>query len=63
VSSRRRHEARLTTLPAVRDGRVHESDVFGVTAGNNHNPTLLNVPWQLDRQRAVLERVSTSGSN
>jgi iron complex transport system substrate-binding protein len=42
-------------VPAVRDGRVFESDVFGATAGNN--PTLLNVPWQLQQQRAVLERV------
>jgi iron complex transport system substrate-binding protein len=45
-------------LPAVRDGRVCESDVFGATAGNN--PTLLNVPWQLERQRAVLERVAAA---
>jgi iron complex transport system substrate-binding protein len=45
-------------LPAVRDGRVFESDVFGATAGNN--PTLLNVPWQLEQQRAVLERVAAS---
>jgi iron complex transport system substrate-binding protein len=45
-------------LPAVRDGRVYESDVFGATAGNN--PTLLNVPWQLERQRDVLERVAGS---
>jgi iron-siderophore transport system substrate-binding protein len=46
-------------VPAVRDGRVFESDVFGATAGNN--PTLLNVPWQLERQRAVLERVAAGG--
>jgi iron complex transport system substrate-binding protein len=45
-------------VPAVRDGRVYETDVFGATAGNN--PTLLNVPWQLERQRAVLERVAVS---
>ncbi|TWF76102.1 iron complex transport system substrate-binding protein [Pseudonocardia hierapolitana] len=45
-------------VPAVRDGRVFESDVFGATAGNN--PTLLNVPWQLEQQRAVLERVAVS---
>jgi iron complex transport system substrate-binding protein len=45
-------------VPAVRDGRVFESDVFGATAGNN--PTLLNVPWQLERERAVLERVAAS---
>jgi iron complex transport system substrate-binding protein len=45
-------------VPAVRDGRVFESDVFGATAGNN--PTLLNVPWQLEQQRAVLERVAAS---
>jgi iron complex transport system substrate-binding protein len=45
-------------VPAVRDGRVFEFDVFGATAGNN--PTLLNVPWQLERQRAVLERVAAS---
>jgi iron complex transport system substrate-binding protein len=48
-------------LPAVRDGRVYESDVFGATAGNN--PTMLNVPWQLERQRDVLERVAASGSS
>jgi len=45
-------------VPAVRDGRVFESDVFGATAGNN--PTMLNVPWQLEQQRAVLERVARS---
>jgi iron complex transport system substrate-binding protein len=45
-------------LPAVRDGRVHESDVFGATAGNN--PTLLNVRWLLEQQRSVLERVAAS---
>ncbi|GAA5131873.1 iron-siderophore ABC transporter substrate-binding protein [Pseudonocardia adelaidensis] len=45
-------------MPAVRDGRVFESDVLGATAGNN--PTLLNVPWQLEQQRAVLERVAAS---
>jgi iron complex transport system substrate-binding protein len=45
-------------VPAVRDGRVFESDVFGATAGNN--PTLLNVPWQLEQERAVLERVAVS---
>jgi iron complex transport system substrate-binding protein len=45
-------------VPAVRDGRVFESDVFGATAGNN--PTMLNVPWQLEQQRAVLERVAGS---
>ena len=45
-------------VPAVRDARVFESDVFGATAGNN--PTLLNVPWQLEQQRAVLERVAAS---
>ena len=45
-------------VPAVRDGRVFESDVFGATAGNN--PTLLNVPWQLEQQRPVLERVAAS---
>jgi iron complex transport system substrate-binding protein len=45
-------------VPAVRDGRVYETDEFGATAGNN--PTLLNVPWQLERQRDVLERVAAS---
>jgi iron complex transport system substrate-binding protein len=45
-------------VPAIRDGRVFESDVFGATAGNN--PTLLNVPWQMEQQRAVLERVAAS---
>lgn len=45
-------------IPAVRDGRVYESDVFGATAGNN--PTMLNVRWQLERERAVLERVAAS---
>jgi iron complex transport system substrate-binding protein len=45
-------------IPAVRDGRVHETDVFGATAANN--PTLLNVPWQLERLRPVLERAASS---
>jgi iron-siderophore transport system substrate-binding protein len=30
--------------------------VIGRAVGNN--PTLLNVPWQLEQQRAVLERVA-----
>ncbi|WP_300007737.1 ABC transporter substrate-binding protein [Pseudonocardia sp.] len=45
-------------LPAVQDRRVHLSDVDGATAGNN--PTLLNVRWNLEQQRPVLERVAAS---
>jgi iron complex transport system substrate-binding protein len=45
-------------VPAVRDGRVNVSDNYGATAGNN--PTLLDIPWQLDRQRSVLEKVAAA---
>jgi iron complex transport system substrate-binding protein len=44
-------------LPAVRDGRVLQASVQLATAGNN--PSILNVPWQLDQYRPVLERVAS----
>lgn len=46
-------------LSVVREGRVNESDNFGATAGNN--PTLLNIPWQLERQRSALATVAGAG--
>ncbi|MGD9526615.1 ABC transporter substrate-binding protein [Pseudonocardia sp.] len=43
-------------LPVVTDGRVFTSDNFGAMASNN--PTMLNIPWQLDQQRPVLATVA-----
>jgi iron complex transport system substrate-binding protein len=43
-------------LPAVRDGRVVQASIQLATAGNN--PSILNVPWQLEQYRPVLERVA-----
>lgn len=47
-----------TRLPAVVAGRVLEADAELGAASNN--PSILNVPWQLERYRPVLERVGGS---
>lgn len=44
-------------LGAVRDGRVFVGDNLSSTAGNQ--PTLLNIPWLLDRWTPVLEKAAT----
>lgn len=43
-------------VPAVQDQRVYLADNYGATAGNN--PTLLNIRWNLEQQRPVLERAA-----
>lgn len=43
-------------LGAVRDGRLTLLDNAGAFASNN--PTMLNVPWQLERHREALARVA-----
>ncbi|GAA3069201.1 iron-siderophore ABC transporter substrate-binding protein [Pseudonocardia yunnanensis] len=45
-----------TAIPAVREGRVYQADAF--TALTFNNPTLLNIPWQLERIASTLERVA-----
>jgi iron complex transport system substrate-binding protein len=44
------------SIPAVQAQRAYAADAF--TAGAFNNPTLLNVPWQLEQIRPVLERVA-----
>lgn len=44
-------------LSVVRAGRVATVDSFAATASNN--PTTLNIPWQLENLRPVLERVGS----
>ncbi|CUU54432.1 iron complex transport system substrate-binding protein [Parafrankia irregularis] len=47
-------------IPAVVDGRALEVDAF--TAGAVNNPTILNIPWQLEQLESTLEKVAgTSG--
>lgn len=46
----------FTRLPVVRGGRSVIVDRFAATAGNS--PTMLNIPWGLDRQREVLTKVA-----
>lgn len=43
-------------LPVVADGRVYTTDNVGAMASNN--PTMLNIPWQLDQQRPLLAKVA-----
>lgn len=43
-------------LPVVLDARVFVADNSGALASNN--PTMLSIPWLLDRQRPVLARVA-----
>lgn len=49
----------FTEIPAVKAGRALQVDAF--TAGAVNNPTILNIPWQLDQLRPTLAKV-TSGS-
>lgn len=43
-------------IPAVVAGRAQEVDAF--TAGAVNNPTILNIPWQLDQLRPTLTKVA-----
>ncbi|GAA3628103.1 iron-siderophore ABC transporter substrate-binding protein [Kineosporia mesophila] len=45
-----------TGIPAVKDGRSVEVDAF--TAGAVNNPTILNIPWQLDQLKPTLEKAA-----
>lgn len=45
-------------LPAARDGRVLQGSASLAAAGNN--PSILNVPWQLEQYRPVLERAAAA---
>lgn len=46
----------FTQIPAVRDGRVAEVDQFA--AGVMNNPTILNIPWQLEQFEPVLAKAA-----
>ncbi|MCK9922260.1 iron-siderophore ABC transporter substrate-binding protein [Frankia sp. AgPm24] len=48
----------FTDIPAVKAGRVLQVDAF--TAGAVNNPTILNIPWQLDQLRPTLSKVSSA---
>ncbi|WP_242424576.1 ABC transporter substrate-binding protein [Frankia sp. EI5c] len=43
-------------IPAVVDGRAQEVDAF--TAGAVNNPTILNIPWQLEQLEPTLAKVA-----
>ncbi|WP_232291884.1 iron-siderophore ABC transporter substrate-binding protein [Frankia sp. QA3] len=48
----------FTAIPAVKAGRVLQVDAF--TAGAVNNPTILNIPWQLDQLKPTLAKVAAS---
>ncbi|WP_232303520.1 iron-siderophore ABC transporter substrate-binding protein [Pseudofrankia sp. DC12] len=48
----------FTDIPAVRAGRVLEVDAF--TAGAVNNPTILNIPWQLEQLKPVLAKAAAT---
>ncbi|TCJ32454.1 iron-siderophore ABC transporter substrate-binding protein [Parafrankia sp. BMG5.11] len=48
-----------TRIPAVVDGRAQEVDAF--TAGAVNNPTILNIPWQLEQLKPTLAKVAAAG--
>jgi iron complex transport system substrate-binding protein len=48
----------FTEIPAVKEGRAIEVDAF--TAGAVNNPTILNIPWQLDQLKPTLTKVAAS---
>ncbi|MDT3439505.1 iron-siderophore ABC transporter substrate-binding protein [Pseudofrankia sp. BMG5.37] len=48
----------FTEIPAVRAGRVLEVDAF--TAGAVNNPTILNIPWQLEQLKPTLAKAAAS---
>jgi iron complex transport system substrate-binding protein len=50
-----------TSIPAVREGRVYQADPF--TALTFNNPTLLNIPWQLEQITSTLERVAAGDTS
>jgi iron complex transport system substrate-binding protein len=43
-------------IPAVHAGRAYQADAFTAQAFNN--PSLLNIPWQLDQIAPVLQKVA-----
>ncbi|WP_433279027.1 iron-siderophore ABC transporter substrate-binding protein [Pseudonocardia xinjiangensis] len=47
-------------IPAVQAGRAYEADAF--TAQTFNNPTLLNIPWQLDQITPTLEKVAAGAA-
>ncbi len=49
----------FTEIPAVKAGRVLQVDAF--TAGAVNNPTILNIPWQLDQLKPTLTKVTATG--
>jgi iron complex transport system substrate-binding protein len=48
-------------IPAVQAGRVYEADAF--TAQTFNNPTLLNIPWQLEQITPTLEKVAAGAAS
>lgn len=48
----------FTDIPAVKDGRALEVDAF--TAGAVNNPTILNIPWQLDQLKPYLAKAAAT---
>ncbi|WP_462188542.1 MULTISPECIES: iron-siderophore ABC transporter substrate-binding protein [unclassified Frankia] len=48
----------FTDIPAVKAGRVLQVDAF--TAGAVNNPTILNIPWQLEQLKPTLAKVADS---
>lgn len=48
----------FAAIPAVKAGRVLQVDAF--TAGAVNNPTILNIPWQLDQLRPTLTKVAAT---
>lgn len=51
-------DPRYANLPVVKDDRVYETDNFGAAA--SQNPTILNVPWQLEQNHDVLVKVANN---
>ncbi|WP_235947261.1 ABC transporter substrate-binding protein [Candidatus Frankia alpina] len=48
----------FAAIPAVKAGRVLQVDAF--IAGAVNNPTILNIPWQLDQLRPTLTKVAAT---
>ncbi|OHV29649.1 ABC transporter substrate-binding protein [Pseudofrankia sp. EUN1h] len=48
----------FTEIPAVKAGRALEVDAF--TAGAVNNPTILNIPWQLDQLKPTLAKAAAT---
>ncbi len=49
----------FTDIPAVKADRALQVDAF--TAGAVNNPTILNIPWQLDQLKPTLTKVAGTG--